>query len=195
MLKVGLTGSYFSGIDEVSNIYQQLNVPVFEADLIIKFMLFNNQDTIKKIRQEFGSVVFMNHKLDISAFRGTSTFRRLMKVIELDIIATYEKWRIVNNKAPFTIFKSQILFESNWNNLMNLNISVFKPTGIRVGEIQDAYKMRSTEAWALVDTEIDPFQKNRLCNYTIHNYESYNDSVEKQITNINKAISSKALIF
>ena len=194
MLKVGLTGNYFSGIDDISNTYKKLKIPVFEVDLIIKFMLYNNQDTIEKIREEFGNVVFMNHKIELNAFRGTSTFRRLMKVLELDLITTYEKWRLVN-KAPFTIFKSQILFESNWNNLMNFNISVFKPTGIRVGEIQDTYKMRSTEAWALVDTEIDPFQKNRLCNYTIHNYESYNDSVEKQITNINKTISSKALIF
>ena len=194
MLKVGLTGNYFSGIEEISNIYKKLRIPVFEVDLIIKFMLYNNQDTIKKIRQEFGSVVFMNHKVDINAFRGTSTFTRLMKVLELDLVTTYEKWRLVN-KAPFTVFKTQILFESNWNNLMNFNISVFKPTGIRVGEIQDTYKMRSTEAWALLDTEIDPFQKNRLCNYTIHNYESYNDSVETQITNINKSISNKALAF
>ena len=53
MLKVGLTGNYFSGIDDISNTYKKLKIPVFEVDLIIKFMLYNNQDTIEKIREEF----------------------------------------------------------------------------------------------------------------------------------------------
>ena len=192
MLKVGLTGNYLSGLEEVSDIYKKMNIPVFEADLIIKFMLFNNFETIEKIRKEFGNVVFSREKLDLNAFRGTSTFKRLMKVIEIDLIASYEKWRLVNKYSTFTIFKTQILLESNWNNLMNFNISVFKPTVLRVGEIQNFHKMRTSEAWSLVSAEMDPLQKNRLCNYIIHNYESaYNGSVENQINNINKSIAGK----
>jgi len=191
MLKVGLTGNYCSGVDEIAEIYKNLQIPIFEVDLIIKFMFYNNSESIKKIQKEFGKIVFTNNILDMVAFNEPTKFRRLLKIIELDLIVAYERWRQVNQKAKFTIFKSSILFESNWNNIMNSNISVFKPNGLRVEAIQRKNKMKSSDAYSLIDTEMDVFQKNRLSDYTINNYPAYCDSVEKQIIAINKSIMTK----
>jgi dephospho-CoA kinase len=51
MYKVGLTGSYFPGLNEVAEEYNKLNIPLFDADLIFRFLIYNNSETIGKIRK------------------------------------------------------------------------------------------------------------------------------------------------
>lgn len=191
MLKVGLTGNYMSGLDEVSEIYKNWGIPVFEADLIIKFLLFNNSETIIKVKNQFTSTVFTQNKLDLSKF-APNEFKRLLKVVELDLIKAYEKWRIEHSNYVYTLFKSQILFESSWNQLMNYNITIFRPNSLRAADIQEEHKMRATDAYNMIDNEMDSFQKNNLANYVIHNYDTYSDTIENQIAQINKLLYSKS---
>jgi hypothetical protein len=40
---------------------------------------------------------------------------------------------------------------------------------------------------------MDSFQKNRMCQYTIHNYEAHQDSLERQIASIIKALNNKCI--
>lgn len=189
MFKVGLTGNYFSGLDEVANIFKKYNIPVFEADLIVRFLFYGNSESITKIKDYFGKSVFTNNILDLNQF-DEANFRKLLSLIELDLIKAYEKWRN-KQKSNFTIFKSSIIFEAGWNQNMNFNISVFKPNGIRINEIQRQFKMRSTDVCKMTDTEMDVFQKNRLCDYVIHNYLTYAVPTEKQINLIAKSLNDK----
>lgn len=193
MLKIGLTGNYFSGFEKVGNVYRNMGVPIFDADLIIKFMFYNNSITIDKIRAEFGKSVFKDNFLNMDAFRNPERFHTLVRVIELDLIRAYEKWRLSNSNAKFTIFKTQILFEMNWNNIMNMNIVVFRPNGLRVNDIQTKQGLKTTEVYNMIDNEMDPLQKNELSNYVIHNYASCNDTIERQIEGINKSILAKSV--
>ena len=193
MLKIGLTGNYCSGFEEVGNIYRAMKVPVFDADLIIKFMFYNNSVTIDKILSEFGKSAFKDNILNMDAFRNPERFHSLIKVIELDLIRVYEKWRLIHKDAKFTIFKTQILFEMNWHNIMNMNISVFRPNGLRVADIQNRQGLKTTEVYSIIDNEMDALQKNELSTYVIHNYASCNDPIEKQIEKINNSILGKSI--
>lgn len=191
MLKVGLTGNYCSGLDDIVSIMRKMGILVYDADLIIKFMIYNNSEVITKIKEQFGKIVFKDNRVDISSFRTTEQFNSLIKLIEPELLKSYEKFRLVNRDSKVIFFKSQILFETGLNTYMNMNVSVFKPNGNRVEEIQKINKLRTTEAWKIVDSEMDSFQKNRMCQYTIHNYDAHNDSLEKQVISILKAINSK----
>lgn len=191
MLKVGLTGNYFTGLDDVTSKFKEDKIPVFEVDLIIKFLFYNNSQTIKKIQKQFGKNVFTDNVLDLSKFDESTLFRQLIKTIEIDIIFAFEKWKL-KQKSKYVIFKSQILFEMNWQYLMNFNITVFKPIGFRINEIQLKNNINAVQAYDLINNEMDQFQKNNLSDFVIHNYNSYDVSVESQITNINKFLYTKS---
>lgn len=193
MLKVGLTGNYCAGLDTVTIILRKMGIIVFDADLIIKFLLYNNAEMINKIKKQFGKIVFFENQVDISSFRTPEQFNSLIKLIEPELLRSYEKFRLVNHDSKYIFFKSQILFESGLNTYMNINVSVFKPNGTRVEDIQRINKLRTTEAWKIVDSEMDSFQKNRLCQYTIHNYDAHNEGLERQIASILKALNSKCV--
>ena len=42
MLKVGLSGNRYAGKDAVSRLFEQIRVPVFDADIVLKFILNYN---------------------------------------------------------------------------------------------------------------------------------------------------------
>ena len=79
MIKVGLTGNRYSGKDVCSKIFQQIDVPVFNADIVLKFILNYNYEINYKIRNAFGDVFSLNGDLlDINKFkryRGTKDLR------------------------------------------------------------------------------------------------------------------------
>lgn len=191
-MKVGLTGNYMSGVESpyLSKIYSNIGIPIFDADLMVKFLLFNNSETIIKIRKQFGNHVFTNLQVDLCKFPPLE-FKKLLRVIELDLIKAYERWRLQNINSAYTIFKSQILFEANWDKLMNYTICVFKPDSIRVSDISGIQQIRLTEAYNIIENEMDIFQKNNLSNYVLHDYNSYNESLEEQILTINKKLFIK----
>ena len=198
MLKVGLTGNYFVGIEDVVAIFRRYEIPLFDADLVIKWMLFNSSEHIDRIRSTFGSEVFDEYNiLDLSKFNGIDKhtgnlkFHILLKILEFDVITYYERWRLTKKGTPYTIFKSQILFEFGFNTNMNINIAVFKPEGMRVTELQTYHGMKAMDVYDMLETEMDALQKNRMCTYTIHNYESYFETVERQISQIHRSIKNK----
>ena len=42
MIKVGLSGNRYAGKDAVSRLFEQIRVPVFDADIVLKFILNYN---------------------------------------------------------------------------------------------------------------------------------------------------------
>jgi dephospho-CoA kinase len=42
MFKVGLTGNRYSGKDTVASLFNKISIPVFDADVIVKFLINHN---------------------------------------------------------------------------------------------------------------------------------------------------------
>ena len=84
-----------------------------------------------------------------------------------------------------------MLVNNRTNKNMNFNISVFIPEGMRITEVQTHQGIKVTDAYALLGTEMDPYQKNKHCNYVIHNYDTYMEKTERQISQIYRSLLKK----
>ena len=197
-IKVGLTGNYLSGLDYVVSIFKRYKIPVFDCDIMIKYLLYNSEEHIEKIRDIFGEDVFTNGVVDISKFDGIDNstgdlkFHVLLKLLEYDIIKFYEGWRLNHQKSPYTIFKSQILFEFGFHTLMNLNINCLRPIKYRATELHDYFNYEYVDAYKLLETEMGEKNKDSFSTYTIYNYDNYPDSVEAQIEATHKSLKNKS---
>ena len=197
-IKVGLTGNYLSGLDYVVSIFKRYKIPVFDCDIMIKYLLYNSEEHIEKIRDIFGEDVFTDGVVDISKFDGiyNSTgdlkFHVLLKLLEYDIIKFYEGWRLNHQKSPYTIFKSQILFEFGFHTSMNLNINCLRPIKYRATELHDYFNYEYADAYKLLETEMCEKNKDSFSTYTIYNYDNYPDSVEAQIEATHKSLKNKS---
>lgn len=191
MIKIGLTGNFHSGYDEVAEIFEKMNVPVFDADLVLKYLINFSNKHIKKIKSKLGDDVYSIGLLDVRKFNNNDDFDKLLDIVELDIIKSYEKWRINNYNSFYTIFKSSILFERKMDKSMNFNISVYKPKNIRKDEIYTKTDMPFTVIDGILSNEMNEISKNEKADYIVHNYKSWNQSLQKQIEHINKSLMNK----
>lgn len=197
MIKVGLTGNFASGYVEVADIFEERGIKVFDADLVIKFMINYSYEHISKIKAKFGNGIYQNGLLNMKDFT-TNQFDELLGLIELDLIKAYEKWRIINWNSIYTIFKCSILFERSLHKSMNYTINVYRPKSQRKTELHFSTQMPKITIDMILDGEMDDSVKTLNADYTIDNFFNFDDSykkrhedLSKQIDNINKSLLKK----
>lgn len=196
MIKVGLTGNYYSGQNEVSEIFEKLNVKVFDADLILKYMINFSENHVKKIQDSLGSNVYQMGLLNMNKMKTNQQWNELIDLLEFDIIKSYEKFRLNHKDDFFTIFKYSYLFERDLNTSMDKVICCYRPKYQRRVDLKRLTFMSDYEIENLLNNEMDELIKNNKSSYIINNFES-NDSdirhtgLDFKVNNIHKILSNK----
>ena len=186
MIKVGLSGNRYSGKNRVVNIFKQIGVPVFEADVILKFILQHNYELQAKISDKLGRVYFKNGLLNEEKVKCDGKFSEILEIVKPDLMSAWNRFLKKNKGAIYCIFHSSILFESNLYKEMNQNISVFAPFSDRVDRCKYLTNKSVSSIYSLVKTEMDELEKNKLSKYVIHNYNIDNDFYGDAMTQVNQ---------
>lgn len=190
MYKVGLTGNFYSGYDDVVKDFENIDVPVFDADLVFKYMINYSPKYTDTIINKFGENVYINGLLNIDKF-SRDDFNKLFDIIQLDIIKAYEKWRFNKWNSKYTIFKCGFLYERTFDKHMDFSINIYKPKNERKSIVRSKTNISTLRIEDIFFNELDEIYKNQKSNYIIHNYFSNPQSVETQVSHINKSILSK----
>ena len=169
MIKVGLSGNRYSGKSRVANLFKQIGIPVFDADTILRFILNYNWELLAEIKHELGSEIFQGDYLNFREIKNPEVFNNVLKLVEPDILRAYDRFNKKQNSI-YTIFHSSILFERGWDKNMDRSISVFSSHTDRISRCKQLTKMGLLAINDLSKTEMDQLEKNRLSDFTIHNY-------------------------
>ena len=186
MIKVGLSGNRYSGKNRVVNIFKQIGVPVFEADVILKFILQHNYELQAEISDKLGRVYFKNGLLNEEKVKCDGKFSKILEIVKPDLMSAWNRFLKKNKGAIYCIFHSSILFESNLYKEMNQNISVFAPFSDRVDRCKYLTNKSVSSIYSLVKTEMDELDKNKLSKYVIHNYNIDNSFYGDALTQVNQ---------
>jgi dephospho-CoA kinase len=170
MIKVGLSGNRYSGKDEICSIFRKLTIPVFEADVVLKFIINHDMAVTDQIRRELPHVY--NNSLYIEPkLVAKSDFDKIVDFAQHELMMAYEKFSEKHRGSIYTIFHSSILFEREWQKLMDKSIAVFCPKITRMERCRDITKNKVSDIAYLMRNEIDDLDKNRMANFVLHNYE------------------------
>ena len=169
MIKIGLSGNRYSGKTRVANLFKQIGIPVFDADTVLRFILNYNWELLAEIKHELGSEIFQGDYLNFREIKNPEVFNNVLKLVEPDILRAYDRFNKKQNSI-YTIFHSSILFERGWDKNMDRSISIFASYTDRISRCKQLTKMGLLVINDLSKTEMDPLEKNRLSDYTIHNY-------------------------
>lgn len=196
MIKIGLSGNRYSGKNRIATLFKQVGVPVFDADVILKFILNHNYELQSEISDRVGRVYFKDGFLNEEKIKTDGKFSKIVKVVEPELYRAWEKFLNKHQKSIYAIFHSSILFEMEWNKAMDFNISVFAPYSDRVERCKYLTNKTISSIYSLSNLEMDELEKNKLATYVIHNYNNdspyYGDSLT-QVNNIDKIIIDKFL--
>ena len=103
MLEVGLTGCRFSGKTSVSKLFRKIGVPVFDADIILKFILNFKPKVELAIMSNVGSFVYKNGFLDPTCFLADGLFDRTIDVIEFELFQAWERFKDKHKDHSYVI--------------------------------------------------------------------------------------------
>lgn len=191
MIKIGLSGNRFSGKNRVSTIFKQVGVPVFEADVVLKFIIQHNYELQAEISDKIGHKYFTDGKLSVEKVKKDGVFSKILDVVVVDLWKAWHRFLIKNQKSIYCIFHSSILFEADFHKQMDYNITVFAPFQDRVERCKFLTKKSVSSIYSLISSEMDELEKNKLATYVIHNYNSdspfYGDAL-KQVNEIDKKL-------
>src|ERR1035437_772779 len=132
MIKVALTGNRYSGKNTVIKQFKSHDVPVFDSDTVLKFIINYNNQAILKIKQEFGENSIRFGTVDPVKFDTDVKLDRLFDIVEFDLMDAYKRWLLKYPIYSYTIFKSSILFERKLERIFHFTINVFCPLKTRV---------------------------------------------------------------
>jgi dephospho-CoA kinase len=188
MIKVGLSGTRLSGKNKVAHLFENIGVSVFDADLVLRFIL-TQEHILEQIKNKIGLYYFTNGSLDVVKVVKDSIFNEILTIIEPTIFSAYFNFEKENYKSIYTIFNSSILFDRKWYKRMDYNISVYTPFIHRVERAKKINEIgfeNITSINHILNKEDDEFSKNSFANYVIHNYNEFD--IKKQVEKIDQSI-------
>lgn len=201
MIRLGLSGNRYSGKRKVCEAFEKIGVPVFDADVVLKFAMIYNYDILADVRKYIGSDIFIGDSININKL-DKKTFDTVLDLFENDLFKAYKRFEDKFDHSIYTVFKSSILFERGWESKMDITANVFAPQTDRIKRCKDSTGKGLLIINELAKSEMDVYVKNEKSDYVIHNYNDdhlsnpsihVKGSVRKQVDTIDQTIIDEFL--
>lgn len=195
MYKIAITGNTYSGYETVTKMFESKGVKVFDADLVLKFLLNYRTDLLRQVRIQLGGSVFdENSFLIADKFNTTEKFDKLLDIVWKEVIFLYEKWRLKYSKETYTLFKCAVVFEYNKEKDFDRVIHVYRPKDERMQDYRRNEKDGNIYAYINLSKEYEDTDKNSKTGYVINNYPSYPSAVSIQVDKMHSSFSNPSYI-
>jgi len=139
MIVIGLTGGIGSGKTSVLQIFKNLGVPVYIADIEAKRLMQSNKTLMNAISNLFGKESYTNTLLN-RAYLAKQVFGDSDKLAQLNALvhpAVHEDFLAFKKSqdSPFIIYENAILFENGSDVLCDYIITVTAPIETRIKRV------------------------------------------------------------
>ena len=188
MKKIGLTGGIGVGKTFVAEVFQKLNIPVFNADIEAKLCLVNNFDLINSVKNEFGEKIYLHgifrkEALADIVFNNTDALKKLNSLVHPFVRESFTLW-CKEQENKILIKEAAILFESKSNLELDSIICVSAPYNLRIKRLQKRDGASLEDIKKRIANQMSQEKKENLSDYIIYNDEK--QLILPQILNIIK---------
>lgn len=185
MLKIGLTGGIGTGKSSVSVLFKEWGAYIFDADVVAKDIINNNDTAQSELIAEFGTdVLRADNKIDKKklariAFSDEDHQLRLNIIIHPyvfnEIDATFDKVLADGNHEVFVV-DAALIYESGADTHMDYVIVVTSHLRIRTERVMTRGGLTLDEFLQRVELQWPDEDKVHMADFVIHN-----NSAEEQL--------------
>lgn len=173
IFKVGVTGGIGSGKSLVCKIFQNLDIPVYEADTRAKKLIAEDPEIRKELIKQFGQKIFRNAELDRKfladrIFSDSDARSRVNRLVHPKVREDFRRW-LDRQAGPYAIEEAALLFESGAWKEMDLNILVMAREETRIERIMKRDGISRREVLARLASQIDPDEAAKLADIRMLN--------------------------
>ncbi|MCH6198438.1 dephospho-CoA kinase [Aquiflexum sp. LQ15W] len=177
-LLVGITGGIGSGKSTAAKIFSILGIPVYYADDRAKWLMANNEDLKKEIKDNFGQESYSETGVLDRAFLASQVFSDEKKVKTINglvhpaVKVDFEKWANAQN-TPYVLKEAALLFETGSYKDLDKVITVSSPIRIRISRVlmRDPHR-NEKQVNDIIDKQLPDEEKNKLADFVIKNTDN-----------------------
>jgi len=176
MKRVGITGGIGSGKSTVVKFFNELGIPVVDADLVAKQMREPGQPAHTAVIKRFGT----DDRVALRKILGSDPQAKkdLEDILHPYIQAASElEFKLVeaSSKAPFLLYEASLLIEAGRAKDFDALIVVTSPKKDRIERIQARDQTSAEAAEAMIRAQMDDSERLKFATFTIDNSASLDE--------------------
>ncbi|MCH7525211.1 MAG: dephospho-CoA kinase [Bacteroidetes bacterium] len=193
MIIVGLTGGIGSGKTTVANMFVELGIPIYIADVEAKKLMNSSKVIKRELIQLFGTNAYSDGKIN-KAFLADKIFNDKDLLVEMNAVVHpkvkthFKKW-IKIQRSLYVIYEAAILFENGGYKECDYIITVTAPETVRIQRIIQRDNATKQSVRAIMNNQWNDAKKVKLSHFVIENKEL--SQTAKQVKNIHQKILEK----
>ena len=173
MKRIGLTGGIGVGKTYVAEIFQQMGVPVFNADVEAKKCLVEDSKLMIAVQKTFGENIYTNgvlqkEKLAKIVFNNSERLAELNALVHPVVKQKFNDW-CTEQTAELVIKEAAILFESDAHLGLDAVICVSATEKVRIERVQKRDGSSVAEIKSRMDKQMLQSKKEELADFVIVN--------------------------
>jgi dephospho-CoA kinase len=173
MKKLGLTGGIGVGKTYVAEIFQQMGVPVFNADVEAKNCMAEDKGLMQNVKTSFGENIYDNgvlqkEELAKIVFNNSERLAELNALVHPIVKQKFEDW-CTQQTAELVIKEAAILFESDAHLELDTVICVSAREKVRIARVQKRDGSSVAEIKSRMDKQMPQSKKEEWANFVIVN--------------------------
>ena len=175
-LQIGITGGIGSGKSLVCRIFQQLGVPVYDADSHAKGLMTTDGILISQIKKEFGDLAYhpdgsLNRSyLGQYVFLDEERLQKLNTLVHPRVAVDYQHWLSQHPDVPYVLKEAALLYESGSYRNLDKVVVVSAPLEIRKERVLQRDAHRTVDQFnGIVEKQMSEEEKLKRADYIIIN--------------------------
>lgn len=173
MIKIGITGGIGSGKSIVATILEISGIPVYIADIESKQLTATSLIIRKKLIQLFGNEIYtpegINKKLLAShIFSNPEYIQQVNAIIHPEVNRHFLEW-VEKQNSDFCAIESAILFESGFDQSVNISLMVYAPLELRIQRALKRDGVSRNEIVRRINNQYPDEIKKEKAGYVIYN--------------------------
>lgn len=188
---IGLTGGIGSGKSTVAKIFQEVGIPIYDADTHSKNIIDTYQSLQDSLKQLLGKDIVVDGKIDRPKmanliFNDTELLEQTNALIHPAVALDFSNW-VKEQDSKYIIKEAAILFESGSFKNCDKIITVTAPEKMRIERVMLRNKISEKEVIDRIKKQWPEKDKADLSDFVIRNDNS--ESVIKQVLKIHEELS------
>ena len=173
MKKLGLTGGIGTGKTYVSKVFQQMGIPVFNADVEAKNCMIEDKELMQNIKTYFGENMYDNgvlqkEKLAKIVFNNSERLAELNTLVHPVVKQRFEEW-CTQQTAELVVKEAAILFESDAHLGLDSVICVSATEDVRIERVHNRDGSSFAEIKSRIDKQMTQSKKEELADFVVVN--------------------------
>lgn len=188
---IGLTGGIGSGKTTVANIFSELGVPVYIADIEAKKLTNSSKVIRRELTKLLGEEAYIKEGLNRKyvadkIFNDKALLEAVNAIIHPAVAAHFKIW-VAKQTGTYVIKEAAILFENGSYQDFDKIILVTAPKELRIARVMARDNTTSAEIEKRMDNQWSDERKINLADFVIENIEL--ETTRKKIEALHHSLS------